>query len=87
MMTDEAFAKHFEGKTAEEIERAKEFVKLYCTADQDTRTATEEFLTACTDGMTTEDAINAITNEATRKRWLEVARENGILDKPIEMTA
>ena len=88
MLSYDDFEKAFEGKTAEELESVKQFAKLYCQADQDTREAIGEVLEGCQDGNTTlAEAINHITNEATRKRWIEAAQAAGVYNDPVELTA
>lgn len=86
-MSFEEFAKLFDGYTEEQIGSVLEFIKLYHKADTDTRKAIGEVLEVLNDSQTMADAINRISNEDTRARWIEHAKEAGVYDNPIEKTA
>lgn len=82
-MSYDEFAKLFDGYTEEQIGSALEFIKLYHKADTDTRKAIGEVLEGLNDSQTMADAINRISNEDTRARWIEHAKETGIYNTNI----
>lgn len=77
-MSYDEFAKLFDGYTEEQLGSALEFIKLYHKADTDTRKAIGEVLEVLNDSQTMADAINHISNEDTRARWIEHATAAGV---------